>query len=346
MHINFSELANIPIPDRISYLARELVNHFYEEISVFIFSKDDIFIDYLTPVINNVITKKIEIFKEAPKKVHSPDSGKSEMCEKMSSIKSEICEKVNDLFIFILDIEDVDLCRELIKGSFFSNLENVIMVAFIGAHKRFEQWKLFDVGFSEVILKPFPLIEFLARFYNILKTLYYKKNAKKLALEDSLTGLYNRRYFDIVLEEEVHKAYRNHSNLSIILIDIDSFKSYNDTFGHKVGDEILALVGTFLRSNIRRGVDKAFRIGGDEFAVIVPENLETAVNIANRLAMKWEEVSRGEINLSIGVSELEKNLEPNQACQKLFKEADKALYKSKAFKGNYVSFLTQEDKLT
>lgn len=318
-----------PIPDRILYLVRELTNHFYEEIRILIFSNDSTFIDYIVPVINNSFTKESEILKGMPKENLT-----------LNMINTEVKEKNSTLFIFIVDIEDIDFCFNLIRETSCGNFDNVILIAFIGAHKRFEQWKLFDVGISEVILKPFSIIEFLARLYNILKMLYYKKNAEKFALEDSLTGLYNRRYFDIILEEEVLKAYRTNSSVSLILIDIDSFKLYNDKFGHSIGDEILSLLGAFLRTNIRRGIDRAFRIGGDEFAIVVPDSLEVAVNIANRLASRWEEVNQREVSLSIGVSELKKDLEIKQAIQELFKNADKAMYESKRVKSSYVSVIT------
>lgn len=320
---------SVPIPDRISYLARELTNRFYEEIRILVFSNDSMFIDYIVPVINTSFTKESEIFRGILKETLTLDI-----------INTEVKEKSEMLFIFILDIEDIEFCLNLIKETSCISFNNVILIAFIGAHKRFEQWKLFDVGISEVILKPFSVVEFLARLYNILKMLYYKKKAEKFALEDSLTGLYNRRYFDIVLEEEVLKAYRTNSSVSLILVDIDSFKLYNDRFGHTIGDEILSLLGTFLKTNIRKGVDKAFRIGGDEFAIIVSDSLEVAVNIANRLASKWEEVNQREVSLSIGVSELKKDLEMKQAIQELFKNADKAMYESKRVKSSYVSVIT------
>jgi len=324
-----SSISNIPIPDRVSCLVRELTNHFYEEVRVLVFSNDFTFIDYIGPVINNSFPKEIEIFK-----------GISEENSALDVFNVEVKEKNSTLFIFIIDIEDIEPCLHLVREVSCGSFDNVILIAFIGAHKRFEQWKLFDVGISEVILKPFSVVEFLSRLYNILKMFYYKKNAERFALEDSLTGLYNRRYFDIVLKEEVLKAYRTNSNISLILIDIDSFKLYNDKFGHDIGDEILSLLGAFLRANIRKGIDKAFRIGGDEFAIIVPDSLEVAINIANRLISKWEEVNEREVSLSIGVSELKKDLETKQAIQELFKNADKAMYKSKKIKSSCVSVVT------
>ncbi|MEM5855019.1 MAG: diguanylate cyclase [Candidatus Aenigmatarchaeota archaeon] len=324
--LNFN---NIPIPDRILYLVRELTNHFYEEIRILVFSNDSTFIDYIVPVINNNFTKESEIFKEISKENLT-----------LNIINTEVKEKNSTLFIFIIDIEDIEFYFDLIRETSCRNFNNIILIAFIEVHKRFEQWKLFDAGISEVILKPFSIIELLARLYNILKMLYYKKNAEKFALEDSLTGLYNRRYFDIVLEEEVLKAYRTNSSVSLILIDIDSFKLYNDKFGHNIGDEILSLLGAFLKTNIRKGIDRAFRIGGDEFAIVVPDSLEVAVNIANRLASRWEEVNQREVSLSIGVSELKKDLEIKQAIQELFKNADKAMYESKKVKSSYISIIT------
>lgn len=326
MYRELPNFDNVLIPDRISYLVQELERYFYEEIRVFIFSNCDTFTDYVVPVINNIFTKEAEVFRGDLREIFTLDV-----------FNPEVKKKNDILFVFIVDVEDVDSCFKLIKEMPCESLKNIILITFIEAHKRFEQWKLFNVGVSEVILKPFSIIEFLARFYNILKMLYYRKSAEKFALEDSLTGLYNRRYFDAVLEEEVLKAYRINSGVSLTLIDVDSFKLYNDKFGHTIGDEILSLLGAFLKANIRKGIDRAFRIGGDEFAIIIPDSLEVAMNIANRLASKWEEVNQREVSLSIGVSELKKDLEVKQAIKELFKEADKAMYESKRVKSSFVS---------
>lgn len=103
------------------------------------------------------------------------------------------------------------------------------------------------------------------------------------ARRDALTGLFNRAAFDRRLNEEFERAHRYRRTLSLILFDIDHFKSINDRFGHPTGDQALRLVAQILQSSLRRS-DAAFRCGGDEFAAICPETAsEAALNLVSRI---------------------------------------------------------------
>jgi two-component system chemotaxis family response regulator WspR len=93
---------------------------------------------------------------------------------------------------------------------------------------------------------------------------------QRLTVVDSLTGLKNRRYFDEFIEDEWNRSIRDRSSLSVLLIDIDDFKRYNDTHGHLAGDKVLRLVAEALRENSRRQADCLARFGGEEFGVILP----------------------------------------------------------------------------
>lgn len=110
-----------------------------------------------------------------------------------------------------------------------------------------------------------------------------QRELKQLATTDGLTGLLNRRQFDKILNEEIQRAERYHSAVSLILIDVDHFKHFNDTFGHQGGDEALRSTANVM-SDVVRAVDIAFRYGGEEFAVILPESdLESAMCTAERI---------------------------------------------------------------
>ncbi len=100
---------------------------------------------------------------------------------------------------------------------------------------------------------------------------------QRLSVIDSLTGLYNRRHFDNALGIEVRRMRREKSDLGLIMIDIDFFKSYNDTYGHPAGDEILRQVAEAMLSGLRSQPDTLARYGGEEFAVILPEHPKTVV---------------------------------------------------------------------
>jgi diguanylate cyclase (GGDEF)-like protein len=106
---------------------------------------------------------------------------------------------------------------------------------------------------------------------------------------DSLTGIANRRCFDATLEHEYSRLRRSNSKLSIILLDIDHFKEYNDYYGHVMGDECLRQIGKVLSYCINRDVDLAARYGGEEFACILPDtDIYSAVEIAERIRERIE----------------------------------------------------------
>ena len=157
-----------------------------------------------------------------------------------------------------------------------------------------------------------------------------------LATLDGLTGLRNRRAFDERLGEEFERASRYHKPLSLLLLDIDFFKQYNDTFGHQAGDEVLRMIGRTLQK-ATRDTDYPARYGGEEFAVILPEtDGDGAMQVAERVCAavattSWE---NREITASLGVCTLRLGME--QAAE-LVSCADLALYQSKAEGRNRVT---------
>ena len=115
-----------------------------------------------------------------------------------------------------------------------------------------------------------------------LKSLNVK--LEKLSVTDQLTGLYNRRHFEEIFNKELQKCKRDKSYFNVILFDIDHFKKLNDTYGHNIGNEALIEVSNCLKKNLKRGCDYIFRIGGEEFVIIViNEDLENLINITKIL---------------------------------------------------------------
>jgi diguanylate cyclase (GGDEF)-like protein len=152
--------------------------------------------------------------------------------------------------------------------------------------------------------------------------------ARALADLDALTSLHNRRYFHETLAREVARAQRYGRRLSLIVFDLDDFKSINDRVGHLAGDAVLAEAAQRLLS-VMRSADIACRVGGDEFAVVLPEsNVEEAELLAGRIARAINArpiTTAGTVELSAGVAELRSADRPTD----LFERADEALYRAK-----------------
>jgi diguanylate cyclase (GGDEF)-like protein len=155
------------------------------------------------------------------------------------------------------------------------------------------------------------------------------REARELADVNALTGLHNRRYFHETLAREVARARRYRRTLALILLDLDDFKSVNDRIGHLGGDEVLAEIGERMRSVVR-SADVACRIGGEEFAVLLPESsLADAEQLYDRLAVAVANGPIGDIgqlSLSGGIT----HLRPDDDRTSFFERADDALYRAKA----------------
>lgn len=139
---------------------------------------------------------------------------------------------------------------------------------------------------------------------------------------DSLTGSLNRRGFDALFAIEIERATRHHRKLSLILWDIDHFKEINDQGGHALGDQVLRQFARHIQDKVRN-IDYVARMGGDEFAVILPD---TGIDEAHHVASRIHNSLKGEFTISGGVAELKAATEKTDS---LMSRADKALYKSK-----------------
>lgn len=160
---------------------------------------------------------------------------------------------------------------------------------------------------------------------------------QQLLRSDALTGIANRRHFDAKLEEEFRRAERGHDPLALLMLDIDSFKPYNDTYGHQAGDETLARVAQILASFARRPGDVAARYGGEEFALILPGSSEAhALAIAEEVVAHVFEKNMphksarasDRVTVSIGVASLQPGVDASDSAL-LVEYADQALYFAK-----------------
>lgn len=162
---------------------------------------------------------------------------------------------------------------------------------------------------------------------------------REMSIKDSLTGLFNQRYFYDRLEEEIERTRRQKHALSLILLDLDQFKWYNDCFGHLAGDNVLRAVGEVLAECTREHVDAAFRYGGDEFTIILPEADEAqARNIAQRIRATFAARDFERVTMSIGVMEFR----PGFSARQFIQSADAMMYEAKRNGGDRVLEFDQE----
>ncbi len=210
------------------------------------------------------------------------------------------------------------------------------VIVMTGYTKNFTYTDVIRAGASDFVHKPFTLDEIEAKLQRLIKERQLRHTLKRLSVRDGLTDLYNRRFFDHKLKEEVVRARRQKYPLYLLLLDIDKFKEVNDQEGHQEGDKVLVSLADTLKHSTRDHVDMLFRFGGDEFAVIIPYAEEDqAVAIAERIRGNFSKNVPLAVTLSMGLAKLDQGQEyPEKAIKKLFSEADKALYSAKKAGGN------------
>jgi diguanylate cyclase (GGDEF)-like protein len=219
-------------------------------------------------------------------------------------------------------IDDVDASTSLVRsGVALPVRADGVTVGTLSAFSRSAGRRLGDAELEELERLAFragPALDNARRF----------GEARALADLDALTGLHNRRYFHEVFEREIARAQRYNRRLSLIVVDLDDFKAVNDRVGHLSGDSVLAEVAARIRSAVR-SADIPCRVGGDEFAVILPECARSeAERLAGRIAGTVHARTIGQtglLNLSAGIAELR----PDEDAAALFERADEALYRAK-----------------
>jgi diguanylate cyclase (GGDEF)-like protein len=151
----------------------------------------------------------------------------------------------------------------------------------------------------------------------------------EMAINDSLTGLHVRRYFMAKLQDEIHRTQRYKKSLSVVMGDLDMFKTVNDTYGHTAGDKVLKAVGAFLQKSVR-DVDSVGRYGGEEFIMFLPETVkEAAFILADRLRKGVSEIEVGNlppVTISLGIATFP---DDGKSIDDLLQRADAALYAAK-----------------
>lgn len=298
-------------------------------------------------------------------------------CETLEANSGDLALAISaqtHLALILLDVQMPDMdgfeVAELLKGS---KATKDIPIIFVTAKSKtaddVRQGHL--VGAVDYIVKPIDPVILVSKvtifleqytqkksFENELKNLNNEttklsesnSNLSKLATHDSLTGLYNRYGFELELQDKIKISQKNNSPLSLMYIDLDDFKTINDTRGHAAGDEILKAVSARLHETFR-STDTAFykednivisRLGGDEFSIILPNlpDPQSARLIAERILKSIQEpisIDNNDltIGMSIGISHFNNDMKLDDLC----KQADKAMYQAKkSGKNSYYSF--------
>lgn len=201
---------------------------------------------------------------------------------------------------------------------------DISTIAMTGFSEGYTYVDVINAGASDFIKKPFGIEELEAKIRRIITERNLRKELNRLSITDSLTELYNQRHFYDRLNDEVIRASRQKHTLSLILLDLNNFKTYNDTYGHLEGDDVLKGVGKIIMSCIRVGVDSGYRYGGDEFAIIlIDADIEITQEIGLRIEKAFED--KGKVTVSIGYAIFSNGMTATDLVQ----AADKELYKSK-----------------
>lgn len=240
--------------------------------------------------------------------------------------------------LVLLDVEMPDMSGYEVCEVLKSNpLSATIPIIFITAHiEQSEEVKGFELGASDFIHKPINPIITSIRVKNQIALKKQQDFMQNLAMIDFLTGIPNRRHFDDVYQTHWKQSIRDQTPLSVIMIDIDYFKRFNDHYGHQAGDECIRSVAQAIRQTLKRPSDIVARYGGEEFVCVLPKtDLEGGIHIANEIREAIHELhiqnAQSEIHhmltISAGVSSATPTLEDNP--EELIETADQQLYQAK-----------------
>jgi diguanylate cyclase (GGDEF)-like protein len=251
------------------------------------------------------------------------------------AIEMAIAENIDLILLDIMlpDTDGVTICRNLKKNAQTTN----IPVIFISAKTETDdEVRGLEAGAVDYITKPISAPKIMARVNTHLELKRYRDLLEDLSNIDGLTGIANRRRFDAVLAHEWSRSIRARAQLSLILIDIDHFKEYNDLYGHAAGDSCIKKIAQALRRGLLRTTDLAARYGGDEFACILPEtDAPGAEKVARMLHKSVErlkirhvhQAAGGMVSVSMGIA----TAKPSAGTQMLtlIEAADGRLYDAK-----------------
>jgi two-component system cell cycle response regulator len=269
-----------------------------------------------------------------------PTVGAHTATQALATIKSEGCQ------IVILDrempeIDGLVLCAAIRAARVLPGYVYIILRSSQDSEK--DMLIGLQAGADDYVSKQTPVTQLIARLMTAQRILALEQGLRttlvertQWAMTDSLTGVRNRRCFDLELRRELKIARRYGGDLSLIVIDVDYFKAVNDQHGHAVGDEVLGAVARRLEGLLPRDTDWLARVGGEEFAAVLPQTrLRGAMKVAETVRAGVEaqpigtQVGPIPIKVSLGVSGTQKLTSQEASVEELLRRADACLYRSK-----------------
>jgi two-component system cell cycle response regulator len=246
-----------------------------------------------------------------------------------------------DLVIVSLGIENFDGLRLCSQVRSLDRTRSVPILAITESNDDARMVRGLEIGVNDYLLRPIDKNELLARVRTQIRKKRYAERLREnvqqsieMAITDALTGMYNRYYMESHLAALVEQAIARGKSLTVVMVDIDYFKSINDNYGHDAGDDVLRQLATRVRRSIR-GIDLACRYGGEEFVIVMPEtDMAVATIVAERLrrriAAEPFTIEQGkrtiETTISVGIATLDA---ADDDAAKILKRADQALYRAK-----------------
>lgn len=272
--------------------------------------KSDEIINKIDLTLSEFKTEKIRMFDK-----------KNDVMDAIKSVDSSWLKVKTSIYSFRKESSEENRLQ-LLKDSedAWYKTNSMVFISQISAENKVSKFKLSSIAFFLNIILSIIIIFLIKR--------YVKDALEEMVNNDGLTGIYNRRFFSEFLHNEIVRSERYKKTFSLIMLDIDFFKSINDNYGHDIGDKILQELVGVVNKSIRKS-DLFARVGGEEFAVIATETtLENAILLAEKIRLNVEEnvFSKDlKITISLGISQYSDKDDTNI----IFKRADNALYKAK-----------------
>ncbi|MBV8800427.1 MAG: PleD family two-component system response regulator [Alphaproteobacteria bacterium] len=254
-----------------------------------------------------------------------------------------VCVRGNDpdLIVVSLGLRSFDGLRLCSQLRSLPEGRNVPILVLVSEGDRRKLTQALEMGVNDYLTRPVDRNELVARIRTQLRKKRYSDHLRQnmqlsieMAITDQLTGLHNRRYMARHLDTLIANAEKSAKPLAFLIMDIDHFKSVNDTYGHDIGDEVLREFASRIAANVR-GIDLACRYGGEEFVVVMPDtDVEFAAAVAERLRRSVEAtpvpISRdpGRLNITISIG-IAGSAGAGDSSEQLLHRADQALYRAK-----------------